>query len=49
MAGLNAGGVMSAKADAERRVQVVGGVEGVLAFEDGSTEAGEAAGDAIKI
>jgi len=49
MAGLEAGGVIAAEADPEGGVEVVGGVEGVLAFEDGAAETGDAAGDAVEI
>ena len=43
---LGAGLVLVAEADAEGVVEVGGGVERVLAFEDGATDAGQAAGDA---
>jgi hypothetical protein len=41
--------VVSAEADAEGGLESGGGVEAVLAFEDGVAEAGDAAGDAVEI
>jgi hypothetical protein len=41
--------VFAAEADAEGVVEVVGGVERVLSFEDGAADAGESAGDAIDV
>lgn len=41
--------LFAAEADAEGVVEVVGGVERVLSFEDGAADAGESAGDAIDV
>jgi len=41
--------VFCAEADAEGVFELGGGVEGVLAFEDGAADAGETAGDAVDV